>query len=504
MIVPNKYLAAPYASGLRKLLIEKHTVVRLRDVSRISIFADAAVYPIISVIRRGQLGKKYTVVVDQVFPSQVRTFTHASSLLKSLPDYIWGFLLAEGTELVQKLNHISEQLGSPSVSQVNASSTASEADSYGPCIVEGTTNGARDSWKIINTGLIERFATLWGLEKLTHQGKQYQHPALPKQAPIVSQNRFDQYSRPKLVFAKMALRIEAYLDSQGLYASMNTNFALEQPGKVNVSFLAAVCNSKLLTWIYEQYFGALRMGGGYLQFQAPQLRVLPIRHVAFGTPTEKRERLRTEGQILYAQFRSDFATATVLEFVDSLLPKLPDGTPDSANESSDVVHDFLAYLAGQMIELNVRRQAAVDDFVLDLEGVLPAASLQKIGRLWTPPNAPKSDAKNLEEKRANYENATAAAEQILGPLAVRRLELRKNIGWINEEQWKWLLKRRLKKIASLADVIRIFRSRQPAIADLDKLVANTDHLIDLIVYALYGLNEDEITVVERTASDAID
>jgi hypothetical protein len=29
-------------------------------------------------------------------------------------------------------------------------------------------------------------------------------------------------------------------------------------------------------FLYEQLFGALRMSGGYFQFQAPQLRVMPI------------------------------------------------------------------------------------------------------------------------------------------------------------------------------------------------------------------------------------
>ena len=30
-------------------------------------------------------------------------------------------------------------------------------------------------------------------------------------------------------------------------------------------------------FFYEGFFGALRMGGGYYQFQAPQLRVMPFK-----------------------------------------------------------------------------------------------------------------------------------------------------------------------------------------------------------------------------------
>src|ERR1039457_366575 len=41
--------------------------------------------------------------------------------------------------------------------------------------------------------------------------------------------------------------------------------------------VAAFCGSKAFMFLYHQLFGALRMSGGYFQFQAPQLRVMPIR-----------------------------------------------------------------------------------------------------------------------------------------------------------------------------------------------------------------------------------
>src|SRR3712207_2845538 len=113
---------------------------------------------------------------------------------------------------------------------------------------------------------------------------------------------------------------------------MNTNFALEQPEGASVQFLGAVCNSRLLSWVYEQYFGALRMSGGYFQFQAPQLKVLPIRRISFDTPADERVRLREKGQALYTLFCTKGEVGCVLGFVNHHLPRLPDGTPDSTNE----------------------------------------------------------------------------------------------------------------------------------------------------------------------------
>jgi hypothetical protein len=41
--------------------------------------------------------------------------------------------------------------------------------------------------------------------------------------------------------------------------------------------VASYCGSKVFMFFYHQFFGALRMAGGYFQFQSPQLRVMPMR-----------------------------------------------------------------------------------------------------------------------------------------------------------------------------------------------------------------------------------
>jgi hypothetical protein len=84
------------------------------------------------------------------------------------------------------------------------------------------------------------------------------------------------YKTPKLIFGKMGRVCEAVFDSEGEYASMNTNCLYEPIAAQDLAFLAAYCNSKLFMFLYNQFFRALRMAGGYYQFQAPQLRVMPV------------------------------------------------------------------------------------------------------------------------------------------------------------------------------------------------------------------------------------
>ena len=57
----------------------------------------------------------------------------------------------------------------------------------------------------------------------------------------------------------------------------------------------------------------------------------------------------------------------------------------SVAPAPDIVHDLLAFLAQQIIALHKQRQTAVEAFVLDLEGVLDAGAVGKLGRLWTHP-----------------------------------------------------------------------------------------------------------------------
>lgn len=482
LITPNKYLSAPYALSLREHLLENYAVLCLRDVSRVAVFEDAAVYPIISLIMRQGNIKDYKVKVEQVLPSGIRVSYYASDLLKSLPDTIWGFLLSVGNETLQTIVKKSDTLAV--VSKVNASTTAAEADGYGLLLID-KADDSNDTWKILNTGLIDRYSSLWGIEHLTHQHGQYLYPRISKNSSFISGNRKNQYASQKIVFAKMALRIEAFIDTNGEFASMNTNFAIQIPGQLSTSYIGALCNSWLLTWVYDQYFGALRMSGGYYQFQAPQLKTLPIRRIAFTTPDADRAALRDEGIALYAAGRH----ADLLSFCKARLATAP--------EQSDVVHDILAHLAEQMIDLHKQRQHALEDLLLDLEGVLAPGQLDQLGRLYTPPRPPKDDDKDFDAKQAKYSATLAAATAQLGDLAAGRIELRDDIGAISEAQWKWLLKERLKhKLGSMADLVRVYRNRQPAIAALDQRIAATDRLIDQIVYALYGLTDAEIALVE--------
>ncbi len=470
LITPNKYLAAPYAIGLRKLLIDKHSIWKLRDLSRIKVFEDVAIYPVISFLKEGKHTDACELEVEQVFSETVRFFRHKAQTLRQLPDVIWGFLLTEGASVLRDIVHISNILGS--VAQVNASTTAAEAESYGRYLAEDGRLPKEDCLKVVNTGLIDRYATTWGLVPLTHQHSQYQLPVLSKRAPVVSQNRLEQYSKRKVIYAKMALRIEAFPDVDGGFASFNTNFAIESTSGYGALFIAALSNSFLLNWVYEQFFGALKMSGGYFQYQAPQLRTLPIRRIAFTTGPQERDQLRATGRALYDRCRKTRDYSDLVSFADQYLPRMSNGKPDIEHERSDVIHDLLADLAMQMITLNRQKQSEIIRFQQWLEratglSVDAWANKTAVKQYWE--HAWETIARILQRNLSRF-LATPALRSRNEEVAVQPLLQ------VTKEQWEM----------SCA-VLR------PILDTIDE----TDRLIDQIVYRLYGLTETEIAIVER-------
>ncbi len=79
-------------------------------------------------------------------------------------------------------------------------------------------------------------------------------------------------------------------------------------------------------FLYDLFFGALRMSGGYYQFQAPQLRVIPI---ARADATQQKAIEEVVDKILSEKKKNPNADTTALERkIDSLVYSLYSLTPE--------------------------------------------------------------------------------------------------------------------------------------------------------------------------------
>lgn len=279
-ISPNKYLSATYAKALREYIRTTSCFWQLVDLTQFSIFRSVSVYPVLTFLQRGP-GNSGKVRCRLPFvdgeldaePSSFAILDVDQAALDLLPDHLWGFLLSDKLGDLTRL--LADTVPMFRVAEVRATTTAAEADIFGGRLRNGDEVGA---FHVLNTGTIDPYVAKWGTADLTHQGQRFRKPILRRKD--VSPTRRELYAAPKILIAKMAKRCEAFLDYDGTHAGLNINCIARPRGPFSLEFLCGYCNSSVFMFFYNQLFGALRMSQGYYQFQAPQLKAIPVPKVS--------------------------------------------------------------------------------------------------------------------------------------------------------------------------------------------------------------------------------
>jgi hypothetical protein len=152
--------------------------------------------------------------------------------------------------------------------------------------------------------------------------------------------------------------------------------------------------------------------------------------------------------------------------------------PAAQPEEADVIHDLLAHLAGQMIEMNKEKQGEVKRFLGWLEKAIGSQR-----------SAVSIDDLTGKSKLRNYLGDYQKGQE---PLGYDELEdiLFRNRGKLGASvsDSRFTAKLRAEYEKSLA-----------ALLPLKQRLARADRLIDLVVYGLYGLTEEEVGVVEAAS-----
>jgi len=270
-ISPNRYLSASYGEGLRYYIYNNARITEIIDYSHVRVFKSASTYPVVTFLSlTSNLQESYQISIGKfnVKTDKIDYKSVTSDKLQLLDGYIWGHLLNDKLEITEKVVKVSEPLSN--CAKINATSTASEADEYHYLINEN------QGFKLINTGTIDKYNSLWGKEFLVDKGERFLRPYLPKTPPL-SKNRLSLYSSPKIILAKIAKTTEAFFDETGEYASVNTNCLHTFKKDYSPKYVLAWLNSKLFQYTFECFFEGLKMQGGYLLYSAPNLSKMYIK-----------------------------------------------------------------------------------------------------------------------------------------------------------------------------------------------------------------------------------
>ena len=284
-------------------------------------------------------------------------------------------------------------------------------------------------------------------------------------------------------------RIIATIISEGNFCSDTINYIIN-PHQLDLFFVLSLLNSSLWEWRF-------RLTSTNNHVNAYEIDSMPIPFISFVAPEEKRKNLIEEVKNHYKKYLETGKPDHILYFIESRLRKEYQPDPELVKkhnsdplnkdwqipegalwEQTDVVHDVLAYLAEQMIEMNKEKQVETKGLLKWLEAQLKIQS-NADGDTGIEAFTGKTQIKNYLGDYQKGEDHLPFEEfwKILGKNKTRiqaNLKSRELFATINTE-----FQKSLSKLFPLKERMR-----------------KTDWLIDQIVYKLYDLTEEEIKIVE--------
>ena len=269
------------------------------------------------------------------------------------------------------------------------------------------------------------------------------------------------------------------LDSNGEYYTLGSGAG--GPGvygitiedeNVDIRYVLAILNSGITDRFVATTSSVFR--GNYFAYSRQYIEQIPYRQIDFTTPTDERERLVQE-----------ITGAYDLGDIDGALSRVRAAL---AASQTDVVHDVLAHLAQTMIELNKQKQAEVGRFLGWLEDTLQIKPDKQGRTLATSLSGTRPVGRPFPNYLGDYQKGEYHYEFGENQPA-------------GENFYHYLLKNKRRFVVSpetvLGDIQSQYEKSLEILLPIKDQLAQTDALIDKIVYRLYGLTDAEIELIER-------
>jgi len=322
-IVPNKLIGATYAKTLRNMLMN-YSILEIRDYSKVDVFTESNVYPIVFVIRKTEQKSDVSMII--------MADLERMSIHNQVPtqffyrDVFWDrFFVSEN-----QLQVIVKCSGFPTLEtffEVGAAATVSEAYALKESIREYSTDLPTVPFKkLINTGTIDRYKSLWSKQATRYIKDSYDTPiVLDSDLNELSNRRFMQTQSKKIIIGGMTKILECLYDEGEYVAGKSTTIILES-GDMNLKYALAVLNSTLVSFWYKIYFRSLALAGGYLRIGNNEIKTIPIPDI---TPEQQIPIIELVDQILDAKHTDpDSNTSDLENEIDNLVYELYNLTED--------------------------------------------------------------------------------------------------------------------------------------------------------------------------------
>ncbi|MBC7523237.1 MAG: Eco57I restriction-modification methylase domain-containing protein [Flavobacterium sp.] len=322
-IIPNKLISAKYTLTLREY-ISKKTISEIRDYSRINVFKEADVYPITINITNRKTSKPIRMTN---MSSEINIKN--SKLIENRifnKDFYWDKFFSDDAvlEIILKLSNFNT-ISKYNKSNFLGAATVGEAYLIKEKIIENTIDNKGEFKKLINTGTIDKWVSLWGIKKTQYIKDSYSNPIIfCNDLNEINKTRLDQSNKQKIIIAGMSNKIEAFLDINGEYlAGKSTTILIDEIH--NLKFINAILNSAIVSFFINTNYHSLKMSGGYLNIGNDILNNIPLPEI---NNNFKEKFINLVDEILEKKSKKNNETTNLEQQIDNLVYKLYELTYD--------------------------------------------------------------------------------------------------------------------------------------------------------------------------------
>jgi hypothetical protein len=274
-IVKNNLYGAKYADTIRQMMM-KQNIVELQEFSTVKVFEDADVLP--TVFRLSKSPKQTPVKI-----SLMETVTNPGNVFQIEPEIFYAtsnwipFLSDENTRSILTKMDGFKRLRDLGLN-IGAAATVGEAYELKAFVEEGNPP-YKNVKKMINTGTIDRYVSLWGKRPTKYLKDDYENPVV-KDSKIksINLNRFAQCASPKIIISGIR-SLEAFLDKEAEYlAGKSTSimyFQVEEDLRT-LKIVTMILNSRPASFWFFKTFSAGGMSGGGGSISPKDLALIPV------------------------------------------------------------------------------------------------------------------------------------------------------------------------------------------------------------------------------------
>jgi 23S rRNA G2445 N2-methylase RlmL len=267
-IAPNKWLSIGYGKELRKYFA-KH-VLQMCNCDSINVF-EAGNTPEIVFIKKKVLE---TGIKVHSFNEDYHLINKGDVPRNTLEMGNWGMILSENLDTLLKL--MDNEKIVDDYCDVENPFTVSEAYELKKCVYDGERVNEKDDFKLITTGTIDKYVTLWGVKNTSYIKDKYQYPFVNKALyKKILPKRFAQSISVKIIIAGIRY-FECFFDEDGRFVAGKSTIIIRKP-KNDITFeaLLSILNSSIISFYIREAYSATGIDGG-VNFTAPMIKALPI------------------------------------------------------------------------------------------------------------------------------------------------------------------------------------------------------------------------------------